>query len=126
MKDLILKKSPTTPLVHFNATKGILNLEGRSIPEDPGLFFNVLMDWVKEYFLNPQELTKIEINLEYVNSGSSKYLLAMLHLVQEYFITGHNCVIDWYYEEDDESLLELGEHFKNSIKIPFNMIETYE
>jgi hypothetical protein len=31
--------------------------------------------------------------------------------------------VNWYYEEDDEAILSLGEHYKSSLKIPFNLIE---
>jgi hypothetical protein len=31
--------------------------------------------------------------------------------------------INWYYEEDDEDMLEAGEDYESIIRVPFNMIE---
>ena len=80
MEDLYLKKTFNSPEVEFIADKGELSLEGRSIPEDPGEFFELLIDWINEYFLNPAENTVMNIRLEYINSGSSKYLLELERL----------------------------------------------
>jgi len=32
-------------------------------------------------------------------------------------------VINWYYEEGDEDILEQGEHISSVVSIPFNFIE---
>ena len=37
--------------------------------------------------------------------------------------TGKEVVINWYYEEDDEDMLEAGEDYQAIIKVPFKMIE---
>ena len=55
MEDLFLKKTFNSPEIEFLAESGELSLEGRSIPEDPGEFFERLIDWINEYFLNPVE-----------------------------------------------------------------------
>ncbi len=78
MEDLYLKKTFNSPEVEFIADTGELSLEGRSIPEDPGEFFERLIDWINEYFLTPAEKTVMSIKLEYINSGSSKYMLEVL------------------------------------------------
>ena len=31
--------------------------------------------------------------------------------------------INWYYEEDDEDMLEAGEDYESIIRVPFKMIE---
>jgi hypothetical protein len=31
--------------------------------------------------------------------------------------------ISWYYEEDDEDMLEAGEDYESIIRVPFKMIE---
>jgi hypothetical protein len=37
--------------------------------------------------------------------------------------SNHEVVINWYYEEDDEDMLEAGEDYESIIRIPFKMIE---
>jgi hypothetical protein len=123
MKELIIARSANTPGITFNPETGVMKIEGRSIPENPGDFFDPLIDWLEDYFSNPVELTRFELNLEYVNSGSSKYLLGIFRILKKKHDEGKNCSINWYYEEDDEAIYSLGEHYKNTIKIPFNLIE---
>ena len=123
MKELVIKKTNNTPAVNFNPEKGLLKIEGRSIPENPGEFFEKLIDWISDYFDKPVPTTQFDLNLEYVNSGSSKYLLGIFRLLKKKYEYGKKSVINWYYEEDDEAILSLGEHYKSTVKIPFNLIE---
>ena len=39
---------------------------------------------------------------------------------------GNDVNINWYYEEDDEDMLEAGEDYQAIIKVPFKMIEVQE
>jgi len=39
---------------------------------------------------------------------------------------GSQIVINWYYEQDDEDMLEAGEDYQAIINIPFKMIEVAE
>ena len=123
MKELIIAKSANTPGITFNPETGIMKIEGRSIPENPGDFFDPIIEWLEEYFNKATEVTRFDLNLEYVNSGSSKYLLGIFRILKKKHDEGKNCSINWYYEEDDEAIFSLGEHYKNTIKIPFNLIE---
>lgn len=123
MEELVKKRTQNTPYVSFSPSKGILKLEGRSIPENPGEFYDELFDWLDDYYKSPQELTKFEMRLEYMNSGSSKYILGLFKKIQDHYEKGIQSEVNWYFEEDDESILDLGEHYKNSIDIPFNLVE---
>ena len=125
MNDLYLKKSFNSPEVEFIADSGELNIEGRSIPEDPGEFFDRLINWLNEYFLNPVEKTVMNIKLEYINSGSSKYMLELLRIMKVNNGKGKDVLIKWYFEEGDESIEELGQHYEQTIQIPFELIEYF-
>jgi hypothetical protein len=125
MEDFFVKRTFNTPEIEFKPAEGILRIEGRSIPEDPGEFYDIIILKLEDYFRNPQMLTRIDIKLEYVNSGSSKYMLEIFRIVKLNFDKGNDCLVNWFYEEDDESILELGQHYKNTIKIPFKMVDFY-
>jgi hypothetical protein len=118
MPDLHIAKSSNTPKVDFRSD-GTLNIEGRSIPENPSEFYKPMFNWATEYFKNPKALTEIVVKLEYINSGSSKSLLEFFRVIREQHMNGHKCLIKWYYEADDESVQELGEHYQYTLKIPF-------
>jgi hypothetical protein len=123
MEKLEIERKANTPSVLFDPDSGNLKIEGRSIPENPGDFYDELIAWIREYFKDPQPLTTIDLNLEYVNSGSSKYLLGLFRIIKEEVQKGFKININWYYEEDDEAIQSLGEHYKSSLKIPFNLVE---
>ena len=120
MKELIVDKTQNTPKVNFNPSEGILEIEGTSIPDKPDDFYNPLLDWINEYFKDPRDITLIKINLEYINSSSTKYMLFLFRSIKEYYEKGFDCRIDWYYEEDDIPILNMGKNFMNTTKLPFN------
>lgn len=124
MKNLIIESTKITPKVNFNLN-GDLKIEGRSIPEDPESFFKPLFDWIQEYFKTTTSNTKLDVQLEYVNSGSSKFILSFMKIFKENHAKGCNCIINWIYEEDDENVLELGMHYKSLLNIPFNLVEIF-
>ena len=123
MKKLELNQTVNTPLVIFDPEVGSFKIEGRSIPENPGEFYDKLIDWFRLYFEKDYKNIKLNLNLEYVNSGSSKHLLGLLRIFKQEYDKGNPVEVNWYYEEDDEAIQSLGEHYKSSLKIPFNMIE---
>jgi len=125
MKELVIEKTVKTPFVNFDAESGILKIIGRSIPENPEDFYSKLLDWVNEYFKSPQSETLVNVQLEYINSGSSKFILDFFYLFQDYKTKGNSCKINWYYEEDDEAVLELGKHYQTIIDVPFKLVEIY-
>lgn len=125
MEDLFLKKTFNSPEIEFIAGTGELSMEGRSIPEDPGEFFERLIDWINDYFMNPASITELNIKLEYINSGSSKYMLELLRIMKINHVNGKNVHVKWYFEEGDESIQELGQHYEQTIQLPFEHIEYY-
>ncbi len=125
MEEYYVKKTFNTPEVVFSPDGGILKIEGRSIPEDPGDFFDNIIDQLKEYYQNPKPLTRVDIKLEYINSGSSKYMLEMMRILKKNYDNGKDCIVNWYYEEDDESIQELGLHYQTTVQIPFKLIDFF-
>lgn len=121
MKKLILQRTNNTPEVNLNHFSGVFVLEGRSIPENPGDFYDPIQEWLIEYFENPGARTIFEVNLDYVNSGSSKYLLSLFRVFKKKHLEGVAVEINWYYEEDDEAIESLGLHYQSILRIPFNM-----
>ena len=126
MNDYHLEKTFNTPEVTFLPSEGILKIQGRAIPEDPGDFFEELITLLKEYFKEvSNEITRVDIKLEYINSGSSKYMLEIFRILKRNYDQGHDCIVNWYYEEDDESIQELGLHYQATVKVPFKLIDYY-
>ena len=125
MDEYYVKKTFNTPEVFFSPSEGLLKIEGRSIPENPGDFFDDIIIVITQYYKDPKELTKVDIKLEYINSGSSKYMLELMRILKRNYDAGHDCIVNWYYEEDDESIQELGQHYQATVHIPFKIIDYY-
>ncbi len=124
MENLSIRGTSRTPEVDFNIN-GHIRIKGRSIPEDAGLFYNHLYSWVFRYCMNPCAETTVNIELEYMNSGSAKSLLQILRELTNINQNGDKLLVNWYYELGDEDVQEKGEYFESILKMKFNFIETY-
>ena len=113
------KKTPTIVL----DPEGLIKMSGRSIHEDPAKFFDPLVVWIEDYCKSPKEVTTVEIKLEYFNSGSAKYILTILQLLNKLTEYGRRLVINWFYEEGDDDILERGEYYASILDTNFNFIE---
>ena len=126
MDSLNFKGSPKTPTVNFDAQSGILELKGRSIPENSIEFYKPLVDWLEKYCNQPASDTQVNIQLEYFNTSSSKCILDVFKKLESINEGGKTILVNWYYEEDDEDMLEAGEDYEAIINVPFKMIELEE
>ncbi len=126
MADLKLEGSPKTPTIEFNSGTGYLLVRGRSIPENSIEFYKPLIEALESYNSNSQSNTKVDIQLEYFNTSSSKCILDVFKKLEAINSGSSEVVINWYYEEDDEDMLEAGEDYQAIINIPFKMIEVEE
>jgi hypothetical protein len=97
-----------------------LELVGRSIPENPELIFRRLDEWLTIHF-NKNNSLDVSIRLEYINSGSSKYLYEILIRLTGFKREGKIVKMKWLYEEEDEAMLELGEHYRDTAGIPLEI-----
>ena len=123
MDPIIIEGTPKTPTVNFDATTGKIEIKGRSIPENSIEFYKPLVDWLDEYGKNPLEKTLVNVQLEYFNTSSSKCILDVFKKLEAIHKSNHDVLINWYYEEDDEDMLEAGEDYESIIRVPFKMIE---
>ena len=126
MEDLKIEGTPKTPTIEFNPSKGYLLVRGRSIPENSIEFYKPLIDILEAYDKNAQSNTKVDIQLEYFNTSSSKCILDVFKKLEGINSGSSEVVINWYYEEDDEDMLEAGEDYQAIINVPFKMIEVEE
>lgn len=126
MENLKIDGTPKTPTIVFNLEEGKLLIRGRSIPENSIEFYKPLVDKLEEYTNSPQSATEVKIQLEYFNTSSSKCILDVFKKLEKIKSNGSDTVIKWYYEEDDEDMLEAGEDYQAIINIPFTMIEMEE
>jgi len=126
MEPIIIEGTPKTPSIKFDSGVGVFEIKGRSIPENSVEFYKPLNEWLDEYMQVPLDKTVVNIRLEYFNTSSSKCILDVFKRLEAIHRSKHDVEINWFYEEDDEDMLEAGEDYDSIIKVPFKMIEIVE
>jgi len=109
-----------TPTILLDPNTGLMELAGRSIPENTESLYKPLLEWVEEYVKNPAPSTTVNIKFEYFNSSSAKYLIRFLEFVAQLKKVGKPLVINWFYEDDE--LFEYGQDYQDVLEMKFNFI----
>ena len=126
MESIKIDGTPKTPTVNFDIESGLLELIGRSIPENSIEFYKPVLEGLDQYSGSPKDKTKVNIKLEYFNTSSSKCILDVLKKLEGIHKSGSEVIINWHFEEDDEDMEEAGEDYQAIIQVPFHMIEVEE
>jgi len=121
LDSLYIEGTLKTPTIKSDSQEGIIEIKGRSHPENPIEFYKPLSNWVAEYVRDPRLKTTINIQLEHFNTSSSKRILDLLRSFELILMTHNEVQVNWFY--DDEDILEAGETFQTMTKIPFRLIE---
>lgn len=119
MENLFIESTTKTPQISFDSEMGVLLIKGRSIPKNAEVFWNPVLSWFEDYMKTPNSNTTIRIDLEYFNISSSKCLLLLLYKLNELKITGHQSIVEWYYNADDIDMFEVGQDYAFMVKVPF-------
>ncbi|MBF0118513.1 MAG: DUF1987 domain-containing protein [Desulfobacterales bacterium] len=116
MDDLKIKATKFTPEISFDSKNHILEIRGKSYPENCAEFYEPIFSWVNNYL---SEITneKIIINIEllYFNSSSSKALMNFFDMLEE-ADNIKNINVNWIYNSEDDIMLEYGEEFKEDMQ----------
>lgn len=123
MENLYIEATESTPYVNFNYETGEFILEGKSVPTAAKEFYKEILDWLDGYVENPQESTKLSLKLDYFNIVSSKRILYILYKLNELVEKGFEVNLEWFYHEDEDDMLEVGQDFAFMVKIPFKFTE---
>ena len=126
MQEVVLDATDSTPQVKFDPNSGVLQLSGRSIPENATRFYYPLLDWLNEYAGAPAEKTQFDFYLEYINSISQKMVLEILSVAQSMKDNDKNVEICWRFDEDDEEMQEEGEVFARKFEMDILFIAVPE
>jgi len=113
MKPLNLIATRTKPSIMFDP-QGALSIHGVSLMENSKDFFSPLMTWLDDYSSNPALSTRLDLNLEYLDSGSLAFLNIFLQKLQILHINQKSVVkVVWKYESDDVDMEDHGTDIKN-------------
>lgn len=126
MEKYLLEGSAKTPQINFDHTTGVLELRGRSIPENSVEFYSPLNKWLDEYEQSAGASTVVDVRLEYFNTSSSKCILDLFKRLEKMNGKATQVHVNWYFETEDEDMAEAGEDYQAIVELPFSIIEVDE
>lgn len=121
MHTLNIPKSVSTPSIHFDKAAETLIISGESYPENSFEFYAPVSDAIKKHLAAENGL-KMEINLSYMNSSTTKCILDLLDMLEEAHQNGSKVSITWRYDIENPRSLDLAEEFKEDITFPFYVV----
>ena len=122
METIKIQGTEDTPKIILDAENEIMEISGRSLPEDVSSFYEPVINWLNEYAEKPNKKTILNFKLTYFNTASSKLLLDILMKLEEMHEKGYDVLISWHYPEDDEDMEEAGEEYADIVDVPFEQV----
>ncbi len=119
MEVLVIQPTYQTPFIHFNHLDGLMEIKGRSIPDNSDAFWLPILNWFETYLVHPTQNTVFKIDLDYLNIQSSKRILFLLYKLNELIEHGHEVHVEWIYRKNDEEMYEVGQDYAYMVKVPF-------
>lgn len=114
MKDIYLARTSHSPEVDFQFSSNRLSMTGEAYPENASEFFQPILSGLEKYLgsLDGQDI-EFHFRLTYFNSAATKMLYNMFELLNESACTSNRIVLNWYHDEEDDTILEFGEGIKD-------------
>lgn len=130
MEPLLIHATEATPKVELNPKNNIFLFEGCSRPENVREFYTPVLDWLDRFRkeLKNNKITYTDnalifkYKLSYFNSSSAKFILDILMEINNFYADGVNVKIEWYFEEGDEDMKDVGEELSEMVHFPFGYI----
>lgn len=120
---LIREGTEDTPKIQFDPASNVFSISGRSYPENAREFYAPILEWLQSYSESPNSKTNLEVDLEYVNSGSVKEVFKILYAIEDIMEMGKDAKITWCYKEGDELMYQKGLEFQKFLEIPVDLVE---
>ncbi len=122
MEKLIVDKTKNTPYINLDISKNIFEIKGPSYSEDVVEVYAPILEWID------QEIPKLDgelccnLHFDVLNSVAHKKVFQILIKLTEYFQNGKKIKVQWFYDEDDEDIMEMGEDLTDLIELPFELV----
>lgn len=128
MQKLFIPATQLSPEINFSPDEKIFYIKGISAPEDVRALYYPVIEWFRLYIDSVLEgrstlrKLRIQIDLEYFNSSSAKFLLDIFIEMKRLNPAKIDAVVEWLYDEEDYDLKEAGEDIASLIEMEFDYI----
>lgn len=126
MDTLLINATSKTPAFSFDSEKKLIEIKGKSTPEDHIAFYSPILDWFDRYILDPPDHTQINVKLDYFNTSSSKVLLKIFRKLELITEAEKKVEVNWFYEVGDWDMKDCGLDYEAIVNVPFKLIEIPE
>ncbi len=127
MELLHINATKYTPEIDFNPETFHLQIVGDSRPEDTVGFYQKILQWIDSFIVwmeqeHGTDTVRLTFQLNYFNSISAKYLLAIINKCKPFHSEGGRLRVEWIYQEDDEEAKQWGEDLQAITQLPFEIL----
>lgn len=117
----ISEESFELPLIKLIPAENKFVLKGRSIPANAHEFYLPVLNWVDDYFKNPNLITVFEFKFEYLNTHSSHQIFKLLKKIKEYSSQA-NVKVKWYYKNEDRDMASVAVRFRELLDMDIELV----
>jgi hypothetical protein len=122
MEIIRIEKTNNTPSIYIDEANMLCRIEGSSFPEDAYEVYQHVLDWLSRVGENIDSELVVEFDYDFLNSISHKKVWQILHELKQLYKIGKQVKVLWYYDENDEDIMEAGEDLAELMNIPFELI----
>lgn len=103
--------------IHFDFNNALLEFRGRSYPDNALEFFDPLIRWATALVESSPDVVIINFHVTYYNTSTSKYLLKLLEIFDQYRKSGGEVRLTWFCYEDEEELLDSWQNLMTEVDL---------
>jgi ABC-type amino acid transport substrate-binding protein len=113
MDNFFVAATRTSAEIDFRFDENALSIKGESYPENAAAFFAPVIEQLRAYLAaRTDAVITVDVALTYFNSSSTKMLFSIFDALDESAQAGNRVVLNWYRDEEDETIAEFGEELK--------------
>ena len=117
MDNLEIAGTDRSPMISFGFTNHHLKISGESYPEDVTAFYKPVFEALDAYLDDLGDgACQFDFELIYFNSSSAKAIMMLMEKLDEAAEAGATVEVNWYYDEEDDVMEELGEEFGEDLE----------
>jgi hypothetical protein len=119
---LIIEQTTKTPKIIFDPNNKLFEISGRSLPENVVKTYEPVLQWIEQNVGKIQDGIVFNFKVDYLNSASAKMISLILTKLEEFYKSGINIEVKWYYNIDDDDIQSEGEIYAKLKNIPIKLI----
>jgi len=117
MNNLKMPSTDRTPEIDFDFGNNHLILRGESYPEDAFSFYKPVFEVLDDYLVQlGTGGCRFDFEIIYFNSSSAKAIMTLFEKLDAAAAGGASVTIVWHYDEEDDTMQELGEEFGEDLE----------